>query len=73
MEADDHSHLMEAARLDPHDYHRLVDAAKLRAHELRREASDRFWSDVGRLLRRAWRAAWAHAKTPAGSGRSMQA
>lgn len=40
--------------MHPHD--RIHDAARARADELRTQAQRDFWSALGRLLRRAWRA-----------------
>jgi hypothetical protein len=35
-------------------YARQMEAAGLRAQQLRRDAMDRFWTDIGRWLRRVW-------------------
>ena len=51
------------SKINPAEYDRLMDAAKLQAQQLRRQASEEFWSGTGRATmrvlqaarRRAWR------------------
>jgi len=51
------------SKINPAEYDRLMAAAKLQAQQLRRQASEEFWSGTGRAAvrvlqaarRRAWR------------------
>jgi hypothetical protein len=55
------------------DFARRMEAAHLQACGLRREAVDRFWSDVGRLFVRAARALRAALARLGHSGRTLAA
>ena len=45
------------SKINPAEYGRLMDAAKLRARQLRRQASEEFWSGTGRAAVRVLQAA----------------
>ena len=45
------------SKINPTEYDRLMDAAKLQAQQLRRQASEEFWSGTGRATVRVLQAA----------------
>ena len=55
------------------DFARAMEAAALRAHAMRRQAIADFWSDVGELVRRGWRALAARLARRAAAGKVMEA
>ena len=45
------------SKINPAEYDRLMDAAKLQAQQLRRQASEEFWSGTGQAAVRVLQAA----------------
>lgn len=57
------------SKINPAEYDRLMDAAKLQAQQLRRQASEEFWSGTGRVAVRVLqsarrRAGWLLRRVP---------